>query len=320
MENNNNYSKLTFFKGEGGQLFNIYIVNMVLTVFTLGFYYPWARAAMLRYIYQETEFAGSRFTFHGTGNEMFIGFIKGVGIVLGLYLIAFLSIFSGSLFIMTLGSLIFLVGIFCLMPVAVHGAMRYRLSRTSWRGIHFWYEGTLGTLISEFLSGIFLTIFTFGIYSSWFTIRIRTYVIDNIRFGNTRFSYMGNGTEYFILNLKGNIFTIFTLGIYFFWWMRDLFNFYVNNIQIIQADGKVARFRSTMTGGGYFGLMFVNVLLLVFTLGLASPWVTVRTLRFVMENVAIEDTLDVDAIEQGGENYKNIRNDDIADILDIGIA
>jgi uncharacterized membrane protein YjgN (DUF898 family) len=164
-----------------------------------------------------------------------------------------------------------------------------------------------------------LTIFTAGIYSSWFTIRIRTYVVDRIRFGNMQFSYVGTGTDFFILNLKGYFLTVFTLGIYFFWWMKDSFDFFVNNIEIKQGD-KTIRLNSEMTGSGYFGLMFVNVLMLVFTLGLASPWVTVRTLRYVMDCITIEDELNPDAIEQGTDDFRQIKNDDIADILDIGIA
>ena len=74
--------QVTFY-GEGAKLFGIYIVNILLTLVTLGLYYPWARAALLKYMYEESEFEGSRFTFHGTGKEMFIGFIKAIGIFPG---------------------------------------------------------------------------------------------------------------------------------------------------------------------------------------------------------------------------------------------
>nr|WP_290933665.1 DUF898 family protein [Haliscomenobacter sp.] len=86
------------FWGEGSKLFGIFIVNMLLTLLTLGLYYPWARAATLKYLYQETEFEGSRFTFHGTGKEMFVGFIKAVGIILALYLVLFIFIWLDNSF------------------------------------------------------------------------------------------------------------------------------------------------------------------------------------------------------------------------------
>ncbi len=315
----NQYNKLIKFHGDGGNLFSVYIVNMILTILTLGLYYPWARAALLRYTYQETEFAGSRFTFHGTGNEMFMGMLKGIGIFASLYFIVYLAALSQNFVFAILAVLLFYVGLIAIIPIAIHGAMRYRMSRTSWRGIHFSYQGKLGELMSEFFAGITLSILTLGIYNSWRIIYLRSYVIDKIRFGNLQFSYVGNGADFFFINLKGYFLTMFTLGIYYFWWMKDSFDYYVNNIQIMQGD-KVITFRSDMSGSKYLSLMLVNVLMLVFTLGIASPWVTVRTLRYVFSCINIDDELNPDTIEQDLESYETMKNNDMADILDIGIA
>ncbi len=64
------------FTGNGVDLFKIYIVNWLLTIITLGMYYPWAKATLLRYNYQHTFFEKTSFVFHGTGAEIFKGFIK----------------------------------------------------------------------------------------------------------------------------------------------------------------------------------------------------------------------------------------------------
>ena len=70
------YKKLLKFHGDHSALVGLRIMNNILKVITLGIYYPWARASFLKYIYGESEFMGSRFVFHGTGKEMFRGFIK----------------------------------------------------------------------------------------------------------------------------------------------------------------------------------------------------------------------------------------------------
>ena len=62
------------FHGKGSEFFSIMIVNWLLTLVTLGLYYPWARAKKLRYIYGQTELNNERFHFAGTGKEMFKGF------------------------------------------------------------------------------------------------------------------------------------------------------------------------------------------------------------------------------------------------------
>ena len=78
------------FHGKGSEFFGIIIVNWLLTVITLGFYYPWAKAKQLKYLYSATSFNNDRFQFSGTGNEMFIGFIKTllIMIVLGVNIVA----------------------------------------------------------------------------------------------------------------------------------------------------------------------------------------------------------------------------------------
>lgn len=83
----NQSSLLIRFHGKGEKFFGIQLVNVLLTLVTLGFYYPWAKAARLQYLYGETEFAGSRFHFHGTGKEMFIGYLKALGIFFALYVV-----------------------------------------------------------------------------------------------------------------------------------------------------------------------------------------------------------------------------------------
>ena len=64
------------FNGSGGAFFSVIMVNWLLTIVTLGFYYPWAKAKQLRYIYSATNLNSDSFSFHGTGKEMFKGFIK----------------------------------------------------------------------------------------------------------------------------------------------------------------------------------------------------------------------------------------------------
>lgn len=309
--------RLTFY-GEGSKLFGITIVNAILTVITLGIYYPWAKVAKLHYLYHETELEGSRFEFHGQGKEVFRGFIKAIAIILGLYSILWLAQLTFSMALILGATLLLYTAFAFLIPIAIHGSARYRLSRTSWRGIHFGYRGDRKTLIKLFLKGVLYSILTLGIYTAWLTINIRKYVIGHIRFGSISFSYKGDGGDYFWLNFKNYFLTIITLGIYFPWYMKELTSYYIDNIRLEQ-DGKKIKLHSNITGGGYFKLFFVNALIVVFTLGFAMPWAIVRTMRYVASNVEIIGDLDVDAIQQTEEDYKNATGDDLADMLDLDL-
>ncbi len=312
----NSTTRQIHFLGKGGDLFGIVIVNMLLTGITFGFYYPWAKASKMQYLYENTELDGSRFQFHGTGQEMFMGYLKALAIFAVLMFLQFGLALVGVPIVGIILSYIFLLVI---VPIALHGSLRYRMSRTSWRGIHFGYRGGLGELLKKFIGGTLLTIVTLGLYSAWFTVDLRKYMIGKIKFGNVAFSYKGEGQENFLINLKGIFLIILTLGIYYFWFVKEKFNFYINNIEMEQ-NGQKTNLRSTATGGDFLGLTIANALILIFTLGFGAAWVTVRTLDFVFSHIDIEGHLDTDKIEQTEEEYKDAAGDDLANLIGLDIV
>ena len=195
------------FKGNGADLLGILIVNVLLTFITLGFYYPWAKARKLRYLFGETELDENRFTFHGTGKEMFMGFLKTILLMALIFGCFFAGMMTRNPFLLMLVPFLFLALFLFIVPLAIHGSMRYRMSRTSWRGIHFGYRGERGVLIGKFIGGLLLTIVTLYIYLSWFIVDLRKYIIGNIRFGDVSFKFNGTGGQLFLINLKGIIST-----------------------------------------------------------------------------------------------------------------
>ena len=307
------------FKGKGGDLFVVLIVNMLLTFITLGLYYPWAKARKLSWYYEHTELDGHPFHFHGTGSEMFRGFIKAIALLLLIYGTYIVGVLMNEVTIVLVGILVMFVGLLAFIPLVIHGSLRYRSSRSSWRGIHFGYRGQLRELYRICLRDGLLTLITLGIYASWFTINVRRYTLSHMRYGSSSYAYKGDGTEYFLLNLKGYFLTLFTLGIYAFWWQRDLFNYYVNNLVWNFQDGRRIDFKSTATGGGFFGLMVVNLLIIIFTLGIGFAWVEVRTMRYVLENIRMDGDADLNAVVQTEQEHKNAMADDLGDLMDIGV-
>lgn len=301
--------------GEGSELFKIWIVNLLLQIITLGFYYPWGKANQLKYLYENTLFENDPFQFTGTGKEMFIGFIKALLFLVLIYGIFFLLAYAGF---PVVGALVLLLCFTAIIPLMIHGSYRYRMSRTSWRGIRFGYRGDRNKLYGIFIKGFLLTIVTFGIYGSWFVIELRNYVISHIKIGNGKFQYTGNGTDFFVLNLVGYLLTIVTLGIYGFWWQKNLFEYYINNMTI-ENDGEVIHFKSIATGGGFFSLLVVNVLLIIFTIGLATPWVVMRTLKFVFNNIELEGNLDLNKLVQTEDSYTDATAEDLADFFDFDV-
>lgn len=311
------------FHGVGGDLFKIHIVNLLLTVITFGIYYPWAKAKILKFNYGETEFKGDRFTFHGTGKEMFMGMIKAFLIIGVLYAIVFglsyLGQSTNSPALMIIGILILYIGIFAFVPLAIVGSLKYRASRSSWRGIHFQYVGTLKSMYNVFLKGFFLTIITFGIYGAWFMVNIFKEIYSNLRWGNIKLSFKGEGNELFWLNFVGTLLTYITLGFYFFKFTSDSYKFKIDNIRMDQ-EGNTGGLEAHTSGMGFFKLYAVNALIVIFTLGLGLSWAMVRTMKYLSSCVLVKGYVDFDKLEQGEIKTSDATGEGIMDGLDLDIG
>ena len=61
------------FTGNTGEYFRIWIVNIALTIVTLGVYSPWAKVRKFRYFYGNTSLADGRFDYHAKPKAILIG-------------------------------------------------------------------------------------------------------------------------------------------------------------------------------------------------------------------------------------------------------
>lgn len=304
------------FHGEGFAFFKMKFVQALLIICTLGIYWAWARAATLKYIYGNMEFAGSRFAFSGTGKEMFIGMLKAAG-VFGLFVVIFMA--AGLMKNQALSVLLVLAaytGILLLIPVAIYGTMRYRFSRTSWRGIRFRYTGTLKELYVLYLKGVLLSIITLGIYGPFFQVNLRKCLLRNLRFGDARFAFTGEGSDFFWLLFKGTLLTMVTLGLYAFWFFPKQFNFIWGNIDV-EREGRKASFAASMKASEFFVFALVTSLITVCTLGIGLPWVMMRSTRFFVGNIEIAGDFNPDALVQGAADRVGAAGEELGSMLDI---
>jgi uncharacterized membrane protein YjgN (DUF898 family) len=301
------------FHGEGLTLLGMLIVNTILTYITLGIYYCWAKAKLRRYMFSQIELEGDRFAWHGTGKEMFLAWIKLVGL-------CFLAmLFFGGVMAATrqypgmqiVLMMMLYVGILVVIPFAIVGARRYLLSRLSWRSIRFSFRGLGEEFVGPFFKGVLLSALTLGFYSPYFESYVYGYMINNTYYGTRRFSYDGHGDGLFKSYVKAFFLGLVTLGIYWFWYAAERSRYFAAHTRCGEL-----RFESTVTGGKVFGLVFTNILLLLFTAGLATPWVIVRTVNFQFENMILRGPLDTDAVRQEIRTASAM-GDTLADALDL---
>ena len=122
------------FTGSGSEYFRIWIVNLLLTLLTLGLYYPWAKVRRLRYFHGNTLVGEHPFGFHADPRKMLRGYLL-VALLLVLYSAA-------GHFSPTAGFVAFVI-LAAVWPALLKSSMQFRLANTSWRGLRFRFRGTL---------------------------------------------------------------------------------------------------------------------------------------------------------------------------------
>jgi uncharacterized membrane protein YjgN (DUF898 family) len=128
------------FEGRWQEFLPIGITNALLNLVTLGFYRFWATTRERRYLWSKTRFIDDRLEWTGTGLELFIGFLIAIVVffvpVIALQFLIQALALQGQALLAGLVGLGFYFIILYLTGLAIFRGLRYRLSRTSWHGIH----------------------------------------------------------------------------------------------------------------------------------------------------------------------------------------
>lgn len=304
------------FHGAGGSLFGIHIVNIFLTIITLGVYSFWGRVRVRNYLLSETEFEGDRFAYHGTGRELLNGYLKAM-LVFGVpfTFLNFAPDLLGLGVVAKVAAGVLAYGIVLVfVPIAMVGARRYRLSRTSWRGIRFSFRGRMADFIKLFVGGSLLTAITLGLYYPFFDTRRHAFMLSRSYFGNQRFDFDGRGRDLFGSYLLALLLFLPTLGLCWFWFLAKKQRYFWDHTTFGGA-----RFHSTVTGWRLLLLKLGNLLLLVGTFGLGWPWVLVRNARFAFAYLTLQGSLDLVGIQQEAQ-VATATGEGLAGFLDVDFA
>lgn len=124
------------FTGSGGEYFRVWIVNLLLSIVTLGFYTPLARRRTAQYFYGHTLVADSPLEFTAQTKRMLIGFV----LFVGLYAAFKFAAQTGQ----DTTVAVMLVGGAVLAPYFWASAMRFRFNATRWRGVRLQFTASWG--------------------------------------------------------------------------------------------------------------------------------------------------------------------------------
>ena len=134
--------KALSFEGSGFEYFKIWIVNILLTIVTLGLYYPWAKVRNRRYFAANSNLEGRNFEYHATGKQPFIGYLIAMAIFIVFVIIQNVS---------PIGSLIVALLFILALPWIIWRSIKFNMRMTSFSNVRFGFDGILGGAYINYL-------------------------------------------------------------------------------------------------------------------------------------------------------------------------
>jgi len=176
------------FAGRGGEYFRIWIVNIALSVVTLGIYSAWAKVRNKRYFYASTTLAGASFDY--TADPIKI--LKGRIIVVGFFIIYS----AAGRFLPPVGALLGLLLIF-LIPWAANRSLAFNARYSSYRNLAFRFKGDYGESFLVFIVLPVGSLFTLGILYPYAVYQRKKYIVERHHYGTTPFGFEGRPGAFF---------------------------------------------------------------------------------------------------------------------------
>ncbi|WP_187435393.1 YjgN family protein [Bradyrhizobium cytisi] len=168
----------------------------MLELVTFGFYRFWLVTDIRRHLWSNTAIDGDAAEYTGRGKELLIGFLFALAILMPIYLAYFLV---GIEFERWQGfaSTPLFISFYAFGQFAIFRARRYRLTRTVWRGVRFWMDGSGWAYSFRAMLWGLLVFLTLGLALPWREASLERYKMRHTHFGDLQGDFEGDGWAFF---------------------------------------------------------------------------------------------------------------------------
>lgn len=184
------------FTGDNGEFRRLVTRGALLELVTAGFYRFWLATHMRRYLWSSTVIGGDALEYVGTARELLFGFFFALAILAPVY-IAYLVVGLEAERAKAFASLPLGLFFAAFGQFAIYRARRYRLNRSSWRGLRFGMSGSgLGYMLRALGWGALIAV-TLGLALPWAEAALERYKMRNTYYGALEGDFVGRGGDFF---------------------------------------------------------------------------------------------------------------------------
>lgn len=341
------------FTGQPGEYFRIWIVNLALTIVTLGIYLPWARVRTQQYFYGHTWVDGQNFEYRANPLALLRGYVL-VSVLFVGYTLA-----SQFEYYWIAGPLLLLYVV--LYPWMVRQSLRFRAANTVHRGLRFGFQGTTRDAYVAYGAANILGAIG-GIFAlPWAWFMQRRYQLDHLEYGTARGHFRGDVAPFYIIAVTavgvgiglgivvalpfmavvvgrsaldaGSIddlgsaavitgvivaYVAFILLYTVLWqYVRAAIMGYVLNHAEL---GGVVRTRATFRPWRLVWIGVTNALAIAVTLGLATPWAAIRRTQYILDGIQVRAIAPLDDFAAGVASPESALGEAATELLDIQVG
>jgi uncharacterized membrane protein YjgN (DUF898 family) len=322
------------FKGSGGEYFKIWIVNVLLSIVTLGIYSAWAKVRRKQYFYGNLHLSGASFRYMANPVKI----LKGRMVVFfGFVAYTFINqLFPAASIVTVIVLLIFI-------PFLAVRSLAFNARNSAWRNIRFNFAGNYAGAAKVFILWPILVVLTLGLLFPYVIYLQKKFIIEHSAYGTTRFTFHARGKDYYAIFLKflipimiiaaigfalgylllpymGQMVVLASIwGIFlpvFYLYAFAYFSVRLNNLLYNSGALLDHRFKATMAIKNYALIVLTNTLATVCTLGLVHPFAQVRAFRYKIQNLFLLPGGDLDQFVAAELKETSALGDEASDFLD----
>jgi uncharacterized membrane protein YjgN (DUF898 family) len=184
------------FSGARGEFLRLVSRGAAIELVTLGFYRFWLATDVRRHLWVNTAVDGDAAEYTGRGKELLIGFLFAVAILVPINLAYFVIGIEAERY-QGFASVPLAVFFYAFFQFAIYRARRYRLTRTVWRGVRFWMDGSGWAYAGRAMLWTLLTVMTLGLAWPWRVAALERYKMRHSHYGDLKGDFEGRGWEFF---------------------------------------------------------------------------------------------------------------------------
>lgn len=326
------------FHGDGFEYFKIWIVNILLTILTLGIYSAWAKVRNRRYFYSNLELDGQHFEYLADPITILKSRIIAV-LALMIYLV-------GSNFYPIAG-LVMVALLLIAMPWLLIRSLSFNHRVSAYRNVQFRFHGKYVEAFLVLYVWPIVGVLTLGILYPYALLKMNRFIVNNTAYGTSRFEFSATYKDYglvflgiigiFILAgfISGTLTAIFaaagqeqetaaaigTIPIIIAYFLVIVYvnvritNIYYNATQLLDHQ-----FHAELEIAGYSKVMLINLLLIVVTFGLYLPAAKVRTTRYITENIVFVASGSLDDFSAAERDNVSALGEEFGDVFDFDVG